>query len=208
MPKLLVLFERSGAVSIPFREAGFDVTTVDLYPHLKDNTHHICCDVRELLKSDFNFSQFDLLIAFPPCTYFSKAGLHWLHKQFDRRQKQLDDLEMIKQIWDLPIERKCLENPGGSALNKLWRKADCLIDYCQFADFKKPTCLWLQGLPPLLPTQINLKHYGSLITTLNGFNRSITPIEVGYAMVRQWFYLFIDDYDDNYFLDGFYNTFY
>ena len=190
MPKLLVLFERSGAVSIPFREFGFDVTTVDLYPHFIDNVHHICCDVRDLLKSDFNFSQFDLLVAFPPCTYFSKAGLHWLNKQPDRRKKQLDDLIMIEQIWNLPISRKCFENPGGSALNKLWRKCDCLIDYCQFADFKKPTCLWLQNLPPLLPTQYNIKKYGSLISSLNGFKRSITPVEVGYAMVNQWKHLF------------------
>lgn len=39
MKKILVLFERSGAVSVPFRQAGYDVTTIDIVPHLVDNKH-------------------------------------------------------------------------------------------------------------------------------------------------------------------------
>lgn len=189
MKKVLVLFETSGAVSIPFREAGFDVTTIDILPHSIDNVHHIIYDIRYIDDLKLNYNDYQLLIAFPPCTYFSKAGLHWLHKQPGRYEKQLFDLEMIKYLWSLPIKFKCFENPGGSALNKLWRKADCIIDYCEFADFKKPTCLWLDNLPCLLPEQINYKKYGNLITRLNGYKRNITPIEVGRAMVNQWSFL-------------------
>lgn len=60
-----------------------------------------------------------------------------------------------------------------------------------YADFKKPTDLWLANLPPLLPEQINLKHYGKFISKMRYGNplRSKTPIEVGYAMVKQWSYL-------------------
>lgn len=81
--KVLVLFERSGCVSVPFREAGFNVTTVDLFPHLIDNSHHIIFDLSgdlSILDNLINFKSFDLLIAFPPCTYFSKAGLHFLRR--------------------------------------------------------------------------------------------------------------------------------
>ncbi len=187
MKKILVLFERSGAVSIPFREAGFDVTTIDIEPHLKDNEHHIQMDIRNIDKLNLNYSEYCLLIAFPPCTYFSKAGLHYLRTQPGRKEKQLRDLEMVSILWEIPIKHKCFENPAGSALNKLWRPHSCRIDYCQFADFKKLTDLWLENLPPLLPEQMNLKKYGSFITNMRyGFNRSHTPIEVGYAMVKQW----------------------
>lgn len=191
MKKILVLFERSGAVSVPFREAGYDVTTIDIVPHLIDNEHHIQFDIRNLDKLNLNYSEYSLLVAFPPCTYFSKAGLHYLRTQPGRIEKQLDDLEMIKNLWKIPIKHKCFENPAGSALNKLWKKHSCRIDYSEFADFKKKTDLWLDNLPPLLPTQINLKNYGLFISKMRygNFERSKTPIEVGYAMVKQWQHL-------------------
>lgn len=191
MPKLLVLFETSGCVSIPFREAGWEVLTIDILPHKKNNNNHIIFDLNKDLKLlKIDFTAYDLLIAFPPCTYFSKAGLYLLNKQQGRKEKQLKDLELIKKLWELPIKHKCFENPGGSALNKLWKKANCIIDYCEYADFKKKECLWLENLPPLLPAQYNIKKYGNLITRLSGYKRSITPIEVGYAMLNQWGYLF------------------
>ena len=187
--KVLVLFETSGGVSVPFREAGFDVTTVDILPHRVDNEHHVCCDIWDIDKLNLNFEEFDLLIAFPPCTYFSKAGLHYLHKQPLRKYKQARDLVLIKMLWSLPIKYKCFENPEGSALKKLWQMPSCKIDYRDYADFAKPTCLWLENLPPLLPEQINYKKYGAFITRMgssNKFKKSKTPIEVGYAMVKQW----------------------
>ena len=189
---VLVLFERSGAVSIPFRKAGFNVTTIDIEPHLIDNEHHIVADLRKIDEINLDFKTFDLLIAFPPCTYFSKAGLHYLHSQPGRKEKQLADLEMIKNLWNLPIKYKCFENPAGSALNKLWQKHSCRIDYCEYADFKKKTDLWLDNLPYLLPEQINNKRYGNFISRMRygNFERCRTPIEVGYAMVKQWKYLF------------------
>ena len=60
-----------------------------------------------------------------------------------------------------------------------------------YADFAKPTCLWLDNLPPLLPEQINLKKYGNFITRMGSHNykKCITPIEVGSAMVKQWQHL-------------------
>lgn len=188
---ILVLFETSGGVSVPFRAAGFNVTTIDILPHKVDNIHHIQADLRNIDTLNIDYSKYDLLIAFPPCTYFSKAGLHYLRTQPGRKEKQLADLEMIKHLWNLPVKRKCFENPAGSALNKLWKKHSCRIDYCQYADFKKPTDLWLENLPPLLPEQINLKHYGKFISKMRYGNplRVKTPIEVGYAMVKQWSYL-------------------
>ncbi len=191
MKNVLVLFETSGAASVPFREAGFNVTTIDILPHKIDNKHHIQHDIRNLDELRLDYSKFDLLIAFPPCTYFSKAGLHYLRSQPGRIEKQSADLEMVKALWNLPIKRKCFENPAGSALNKLWQKHSCRIDYCDYADFKKLTDLWLDNLPPLLPEMCNYKRYGKFISKMRygNYMRCITPIEVGYAMVKQWKYL-------------------
>ena len=168
MKKILVLFETSGGVSVPFREVGYDVTTIDILPHRVDNEHHIICDLRKIEELNLDYSKYDFLIAFPPCTYFSKAGLHYLRTQPDRKAKQLADLELVKKLWALPIRLKCFENPQGSALKKLWKQPSCVIDYRDYADFAKPTCLWLQGLPPLLPEQINYKKYGNFITRMGG----------------------------------------
>lgn len=188
--KILVLFETSGAVSVPFRNAGFEVLTIDILPHKIDNFNHIQMDINDIDSLNLDYSNYCLLVAFPPCTYFSKAGLHLLHKQPGRLEKQQADLVMIKKLWDIPIKYKCFENPRGSALNKLWRKCNCVIDYSEYADFKKPTCLWLDNLPPLLPEFINIKNYGKFITNMGyGAKRSVTPIEVGQAMVKQWSYL-------------------
>lgn len=191
--KILILFETSGGVSVPFRQAGFDVTTVDLLPHKVDNDHHIICDLNNIEDLNLNFDDFQLLIAFPPCTYFSKAGLHLLRSQPGRYLLQKRDLELVKKLWSLPIKRKCFENPRGSALNKLWQKCNCVIDYADYSDFKKPTCLWLDGLPPLVPVQYNIKKYGKFITNLpyKSYLRCTTPIEVGYAMVNQWKHLLL-----------------
>lgn len=189
MIKILVLFEISGGVSVPFREAGFDVTTIDILPHKVDNEHHIKCDIWDIDKLGLKFEDYTFLIAFPPCTYFSKAGLHYMHKQPLRKYKQARDLELIKMLWSLPIKYKCFENPEGSALKKLWQKPNCKIDYKEYTtDFAKATCLWLQNLPPLLPAFQNWKKYGSFITNMghDKYKKSKTPIEVGYAMVNQW----------------------
>lgn len=96
--EVLVLFETSGGVSVPFREAGFNVTTIDILPHKVDNEHHIQFDIRNIEELHLDYSKYSLLIAFPPCTYFSKAGLHYLRTQPGRKEKQLADLEMVKNF--------------------------------------------------------------------------------------------------------------
>lgn len=192
--KILVLFERSGAVSVPFRAAGYDVTTVDIEPHLVDNEHHIQCDINYL---DLDWSQYQLLVAFPPCTFFSRAQTWRTNRDPERQKQRTADLEMVKRLWALPIKRKCFENPRGSSLNRLCKPSNCKIDYKDYCDyFAKKTDLWLDNLPPLLPRWQNLTDYGDFIQSLphgkySGFARSITPREVGEAMLQQWQHLLI-----------------
>ena len=48
MSNILVLFETSGSVSIPFREAGHNVITIDILPHQKNNDFHIIHDIFDI----------------------------------------------------------------------------------------------------------------------------------------------------------------
>lgn len=192
MKKVLVLFETSGAVSIPFREAGCEVLTIDILPHQVDNAHHICHDIFDIDSLKLDYSSFDLLVCFFPCTYFSKAGLYLLNKQPGRKDLQTKYLNLFIKLYNLPIRCKIFENPRGSALNKLFKPASCHFDYCEYSfDFKKAESLWLVGLPPLLPNFINPKKFGKFITKMSNKNglynpRDFTPVEFGRAVVKQY----------------------
>lgn len=193
MKNILVLFETSGAVSIPFKQAGFNVITVDLLKHQIDNDNHIIFDIFNLDFKSSIYNKFDCLVCFFPCTYFSKAGLYLLNKQPGRKELQQKYLQLFLKLWSLPIKYKIFENPRGSALNKLFRPASCHFDYSEFCpNFKKSESLWLDNLPPLLPEFINSKtNWGKFITNMpykkGQYNpRDYTPIEFGYSLVKQY----------------------
>jgi len=53
-----------------------------------------------------------------------------------------------------PIPRKAIENPV-CIMSSKWRKPDQIIQPWQFGHGEtKATCLWLEGLPKLKPTNI------------------------------------------------------
>jgi hypothetical protein len=53
-----------------------------------------------------------------------------------------------------PISRIAIENPIG-IMSTRWRKPDQIIQPWQFGHGEtKATCLWLKGLPKLVPTKI------------------------------------------------------
>jgi hypothetical protein len=145
--KVLVACEYSGTVRDAFIRAGHDAMSCDLLdtdtpgPHYKG-------DVRDVL-----YSGWDLMIAHPPCTYLSRAGARWWK---DQTRNLLSDAaaEFVFELRDCGIKRIAIENPIGQ-LNKRWRYPDQTIQPYQFGHpFSKATCLWLKGLPLLMPTNI------------------------------------------------------
>jgi hypothetical protein len=65
-----------------------------------------------------------------------------------------DSIEFVKKLYNCKIPMVAIENPVG-LLGTRWRKADQVIQPWMFGDeATKTTCLWLKGLPPLLPTKI------------------------------------------------------
>ena len=110
---------------------------------------HIQGDVTEILDDGW-----DLMIAHPPCTYLASSGLHW-NKRRPERQAQTDAaLEFVRVLLAAPIPRIAVENPIGCISSQI-RKPDQIIHPWQFGDdASKATCLWLKGLPNLMPTNV------------------------------------------------------
>lgn len=63
-------------------------------------------------------------------------------------------MDFVRFLLDAPIERIALENPV-SIISSRIRKPDQIIQPWQFGHGEtKATCLWLKGLPRLVPTEI------------------------------------------------------
>ncbi len=149
MPRLLVACEYSGRVRDAFTAKGWDAWSCDLLPSERESGHHYQGPVEDLLNQHW-----DMLIAFPPCTYLCSSGMHWTTR--GKRDPQLteDALVFVRLLLDAPVERIALENPVGCISTRI-RKPDQIIQPWQFGhDASKKTCLWLKNLPPLQPTDV------------------------------------------------------
>lgn len=148
--RVLIACEYSGRVRNAFRALGHDAWSCDLLPAEYGSEFHYQRDVFAVLE---NTKPWDMLIAHPPCTHLAVSGArHFEEKRKDGRQKEAVDFFL--RLAGLPIPRIAIENPV-CIMSGLWREPDQIIQPWQFGHGEtKATCLWLKGLPPLLPTKI------------------------------------------------------
>jgi len=145
--KVLAACEFSGRVREAFRALGHDAWSCDLLPASDGSLFHFQCDVRQVLKQGW-----DMLIAFPPCTYLCSSGMHWTTRGLRDPQLTEDAVQFVRHLLECQIPRVALENPVGAISTRI-RKPDQIIQPHQFGeDASKSTCLWLRGLPLLIPT--------------------------------------------------------
>lgn len=145
--RVLVGCEYSGRVREAFRHLGHDAWSCDLLPAEDDSRYHIQGDVISFLKEGW-----DMAIFHPPCTYLAVSGMHWTTRGLRDPQLTEDALEFVKRLMDAPIPRIAVENPV-SVISTRIRKPDQIIQPWWFGDdASKKTCLWLDGLPKLVPT--------------------------------------------------------
>ena len=129
----------------------------------------------QLLGRRKNWKPFDLMIAHPPCTYFTVAaawalqdpnyskypgvGYHQKVKAETltgeaRRKAQQEALVFVQRLLAADIPRIAIENPVGQ-LSSLLRKPDQTIQPWWFGDdASKATCLWLKNLSLLQKTKV------------------------------------------------------
>jgi len=154
--RVLVACEESQAVTIELRKLGHDAFSCDLLPETGGHPEwHIQTDLLEILKQ-----KWDLIIAFPPCTYLSSAQMGWYNiekygqKAIDRAIYREDAVNFFMAISNADCERIAIENPVG-IMSSRWRKPDQIVQPYHFGDeAQKTTCLWLKGLPKLVHTKI------------------------------------------------------
>ena len=110
---------------------------------------HYCGDVRDVLGDGW-----DLMVAFPPCTYLAVSGIHWNTRRPERAALTDAAADFVRLLMDAPIPRVAIENPVGVLSTRI-RPPDQIIQPWQFGHPEsKATCLWLRGLPALRPTNI------------------------------------------------------
>lgn len=149
MGKILIACEESQAVTKEMRALGVEAYSCDLEPCSGGHPEwHIQGDVTPLLEQEW-----DMIIAFPPCTHLASSGARWFKKkQADGRQQAAIDFFMA--IANAFCGRIAIENPIG-IMSNIYRKPDQIIQPWQFGHGEtKATCLWLKGLPILQPTNI------------------------------------------------------
>jgi site-specific DNA-cytosine methylase len=147
--KILIACEESQAVTIEMRRFGLEAYSCDVEPCSGGHPEwHLCGDVTQYLADDW-----EMIIAFPPCTHLSVSGARWFkEKQIDGRQQRAIDFFMI--FANHPCKKIAIENPVG-IMSTIYRKPDQIIHPWQFGHGEtKKTCLWLKNLPLLKPTNI------------------------------------------------------
>jgi len=154
--KVLVACEESQRVCIAFRERGHEAYSCDLQDCSGGHPEwHIKGDALETIKS----CEWDLIIAHPPCTYLSNAGACRLYPKageldMDRFRKGLAAKEFFLEIYNANCKRIAIENPIPSSVYSLPPYSQIIEPYEHGDPYTKKTCLWLKGLPELVPTNI------------------------------------------------------
>jgi hypothetical protein len=193
--RVLVACEFSGTVREAFRALGYDAWSCDLLPSDDASPYHWQADALEVATGE----HWDLMIAHPPCTYLASSGLHWNKRRPERAAQTEQAIAFVLALDAVPILRVAIENPIG-ALSSRWRNPDQIIQPWHHGDdASKATCLWLRGLPLLLPSKMlgGDKRTRRANQTASGQNRlpptpdrwklrSITFPGIAAAMASQW----------------------
>lgn len=214
--KVLVACEESQAVCTAFRERGHEAYSCDIQePSGEHPEWHILGDALQAVQGGqvttmdgcvHDIGTWDLLIAHPPCTYLSNAGARHLYKnhqlQEDRVKLGIKARDFFMQFYNAEIPRICVENPVPSSVFCLPKYAQIISPWQFGHPYTKRTCLWLKGLPALIPTQVvqpiatwcpsssyARKHdsrYKGMFTTDLAKNRAKTFPGIASAMAEQW----------------------
>lgn len=181
--RALIACEESQTVTLQLRKAGIQAYSCDILPCSGGYPEwHLQCDVREVLEDNW-----DLVIAFPPCTHLASSGARWFEsKRADGRQQAAIEFFMLFT----QLDRFAIENPVG-IMSTIYRKPDQIIQPWQFGHGEtKATCLWLKGLPKLIPTNIVSGRENRIWrmppSPERSKLRSKTYLGIAQAMAEQW----------------------
>ena len=155
--KILIACEESQEVTKAFRALGHEAYSCDIQECSGGHPEwHLQQDVLQIINE-----KWDMIIAFPPCTYLTKAGNSMYSTKRctpdeieKRKQKRDEAADFFLSIANAQCNKIAIENPIGY-MNSHYKKPSQIIQPYYFGDDEeKATCLWLKGLPPLTPTKL------------------------------------------------------
>lgn len=218
--KVLVACEESQAVTIELRKLGHEAYSCDIEPCSGGHPEwHIRQDVLGLINGKCYFYtvdgvmhnavakwRWDMIIAFPPCTYLSNAGACRLYPKKgqlnqERYAKGLEAKAFFMQFLNADCPRIAVENPVSSKVFDMPLHSQEVQPYQFGHPYTKKTRLWLRGLPVLLPTSIvepiepyvpagtgrkDHSKYGAAKRGDDAKNRAKTFLGIAKAMAEQW----------------------
>tara|TARA_X000001382_G_C3091673_1_gene153768 strand:- start:38 stop:652 length:615 start_codon:yes stop_codon:yes gene_type:complete len=192
---VLVACEYSGTVRDAFTKLGHNALSCDLIESDKPGRHYKG-DVMDIINDGW-----DLMIAHPPCTYLTNAGVCHLHKDPKRWVDLFDAADFFKFLLDSDIPKIAVENPimHKYAKRLVGVNQSQVIQPWMFGHTEqKATCLWLKNLPPLQETN-NVKDEMMLLSKAERQRihylppsedrwkiRSTTFAGIANAMAEQW----------------------
>lgn len=209
---VLIACEESQEVCKAFRAKGHRAFSCDIQECSGGHPEwHIQGDVLPLLNGNCTFQtadththtqdgRWDLIIAHPPCTYISNAGVRFLYPggegklNEERLKKGIDATHFFLRFLWADCDRICVENPIPSTVYCLPKYTQIIQPWMFGHPVQKKTCLWLKGLPPLVATDICEERQSSKIPG-NWFNhggkerqknRAKTFPGIAKAMAEQW----------------------
>ena len=179
--RVLIGCEFSGVVRDAFIAKGHDAVSCDLLPTETPGPHYQC-DVMDIIDDGF-----DMMIAHPPCTHLAVSGARWFK---DKLPEQKEALGFVQKLMDADILKIAIENPI-SIISSRIRKPDQIIQPWMFGHGEtKATCLWLKGLPKLIPSDVVDGRIARIHKEAPGpdrwKNRSRTMPGIADAMANQW----------------------
>lgn len=202
--KILVACEESQAVTIELRKLGHEAYSCDIEPcsgghpewHIKGDALKVIYpsvmvgsldpDVPSEMWGCFRTQdrkmhelprRWDMIIAFPPCTYLSNAGACRLYPKKgklnqDRYQKGIAAKEFFLKFLNADCDKIAVENPVSSKVFDMPPHTQEIQPYQFDSDgihpYTKKTRLWLKGLPPLVPTSPDAMPIGPYVPAGTG----------------------------------------
>ena len=170
--KVLVACEESQAVCKAFRELGHEAYSCDIIECSGGHPEwHIQGDCLPLINGNCTFAtvgggihtivgKWDILIAHPPCTFLTVSGNRWFNrdkygdKALQREKDRDDAIAFFMRFINADCDRIAVENPIG-IMSSVYQKPTQIIQPYQYGhQARKATCLWLKGLPALIPTNV------------------------------------------------------
>lgn len=172
--KILVACEESQEVCKAFRGKGHEAYSCDIIECSGGKPEwHIMVDVLQLLDGNCEFStcdgaphkivgKWDMIIAFPPCTYMTNAGAVRMRVNGEivqeRYEKAMKAKDFFMKIYNADCKKIAIENPTPMKIVGLPPYTQAIQPYEFGHPYSKRTCLWLKDLPLLIPTEI-IEHH-------------------------------------------------